>query len=115
MLDVAGFIRILEEKKSMKYLVALGALFTCISCNQQQEQSKEKLEQLDKKSAREVTLKTVTEKDSVLHITNQTIWFNGDQIATKSDTLKTAKAPKTWNAVDSSQNLSQVPIFVTVQ
>lgn len=84
-----------------------------VSCaNQGQEQA---LEQLDKKSAREVTLKTVLQGDSVLHITTQHIWFNGEQIASKSDTLKTENSPKTWEATDSTKNLSKVPIYVTVQ
>lgn len=80
--------------------------------NNQQEKP---LETLDKKSAREVTLKTVTEGDSVLHITTQHIWFNGEQVASKSDTIKTAVAPKSWDAVDSNNTLSKVPIYVTVQ
>lgn len=88
-------------------LLAMGAC-----SNAQKEQP---LEQLNKKSAREVTLKTVTQGDSVLHITTQHIWFNGEEIASKSDTLKTAVAPNTWDTVDSTQTLSKVPIYVTVQ
>lgn len=80
------------------------------------EQAKEdSLEQLDKKSAREVTLMTVSKGDSVLHITRQHIWFNGEKIADKTDTLITANKVNTWNDSDSSKTLSQVPIFVTVQ
>ena len=83
------------------------------SCtNQPKEQT---LEQLDKKSAREVTLKTVTQGDSVLHITTQHIWYNGEQVVSKSDTIKTENAPKTWGSVDSANTLSKVPIYVTVQ
>lgn len=97
----------------MKYLIVILSVFGVASCaNPAEEQA---LEQLDKKSAREVTLKTVTQGDSVLHITTQHIWFNGEQIASKSDTLKTAVAPNTWDAVDSTKTLSKVPIFVTVQ
>ena len=97
----------------MKYILAIAGLIFFNSCKNKQDE--QKLEQLDKKSAREVTLKTVVQKDSVLHITDQTIWFNGDKIASKIDTVKTAIAPKTWNSVDSNQTLGKVPIFVTVQ
>lgn len=84
-----------------------------VACtNPQKEQA---LEQLDKKSAREVTLKTEVQGDSVLHITTQHIWFNGEQIASKVDTIKTENSPKTWDSVDSTKLLSKVPIYVTVQ
>lgn len=98
----------------MKYLFVFLSLLSVISCTSgiKKEQA---LEELDKKSAREVTLKTVTQGDSVLHITTQHIWFNGDEVASKSDTIKTAVAPKSWDAVDSSKTLSKVPIYVTVQ
>lgn len=97
----------------MKYLFLLSTIIVLASCG---NQSKEKpLEQLDKKSAREVTLKTVTQGDTVLHITTQHIWYNGEQVASKSDTIKTEVAPKTWGAVDSASTLSKVPIYVTVQ
>ncbi|UIR54579.1 hypothetical protein LZQ00_09865 [Sphingobacterium sp. SRCM116780] len=97
----------------MKYILTIMTLFALWSCSNPEDE--QKLEQLDKKSAREVTLKTITQGDSVLHITVQNIWYNGDKIATKNDTIKTAAAPKTWNKVDSTQTLSKVPIFVTVQ
>ncbi|MCI0921284.1 hypothetical protein [Sphingobacterium rhinopitheci] len=97
----------------MKYLFVLLSMLSLASCSQKTKE--QPLEELDKKSAREVTLKTITAGDSVLHITTQHIWYNGEQIASKNDTLKTAIAPKTWDAVDSSKNLSKVPIFVTVQ
>lgn len=97
----------------MKYIFALFSVIALAACsNTQQGQS---LEQLDKKSAREVTLKTVLQGDSVLHITTQHIWFNGEQIASKNDTLKTENSPKTWETTDSTKNLSKVPIYVTVQ
>lgn len=97
----------------MKYLLLVVCFISFTSCyNRQSEQS---LEQLDKKSAREVTLKTVTKGDSVLHITTQHIWYNGEQIISGSDTLVTANAPGTWNTTDSSVTLSNVPIYVTVQ
>lgn len=97
----------------MKYSFYILALLGFASCAAPPEEKS--LEQLDKKSAREVTLKTVTQGDSVLHITTQHIWFNGEQIAAKSDTMKTEVAPKTWGAVDSANNLGKVPIYVTVQ
>ena len=97
----------------MKYSFLILTVLGLGSCsNPKEEQS---LEQLDKKSAREVTLKTVTEGDSVLHITTQHIWYNGEQIAEKSDTIKTELAPKTWGTVDTANTLGKVPIYVTVQ
>ncbi|WP_270090551.1 hypothetical protein [Sphingobacterium sp. SYP-B4668] len=96
---------------TINYICGAISILSLLSCNNR-EQS---LEQLDKKSAREVTLKTLTEGDSVLHITTQHIWYNGEQIAFKSDTLVTARTPNTWNQVDSTQTLSKVPIYVTVQ
>ncbi|RZF62618.1 hypothetical protein [Sphingobacterium corticibacterium] len=97
----------------MKYLLSALCFIGFMSCNN--GQSEQALEQLDKKSAREVTLKTVTKGDSVLHITTQHIWYNGEQITSKSDTILTAIAPGTWNTTDSSATLSKVPIYVTVQ
>lgn len=97
----------------MKYLLGILGFFTIASCqNRQREQA---LTQLDKKLAREVTLKTVTKGDSVLHITTQHIWYNGEQIASESDTIKTAVTPNTWDGADSSATLSEVPIYVTIQ
>lgn len=97
----------------MRYLLAILCVITISSC--QNRQSEQALEQLDKKSAREVTLKTETRGDSVLHITTQHIWYHGEQITSKSDTLVTAVAPDTWESIDSSATLSKVPIYVTVQ
>lgn len=97
----------------MKYLLSALCFIGFMSCNN--AQSEQALEQLDKKSAREVTLKTVAKGDSVLHITTQHIWYNGEQITSKSDTMVTAIAPGTWNTTDSSATLSKVPIYVTVQ
>ncbi|ERJ59914.1 hypothetical protein [Sphingobacterium paucimobilis] len=95
------------------YFITALSVSLLTACNSgQQEQI---LEQLDKKSAREVTLKTVTQGDSVLHITSQHIWYNGEQIASKNDTIKTLAAPNTWDGIDSTKTLSKVPIYVTVQ
>ena len=97
----------------MKYLAIIIGLISITSC--QNNQDKQALEQLDKKSAREVTLKTVTRGDSVLHITTQHIWFNGEQITSASDTIITPISPGTWGVTDSLTTLSKVPIYVTVQ
>lgn len=97
----------------MKYLIGVFSILALVSCSNQEKD--QKLEQLDKKSAREVTLKTVVKGDSVLHITTQHIWYNGEQIAAKKDTIVTAAAPNTWDGVDSTKTLSKVPIYVTVQ
>lgn len=97
----------------MKYLIIYAALFGFTACsNQQEEQS---LEQLNKKSAREVTLVTQKQGDSVLHISKQIIWFNGDKVAEKTDTIVTANKMNSWGDVDSTQQLSLIPIYVTVQ
>lgn len=97
----------------MNYLLAILGIIAIAACqNGQREQA---LTQLDKKLAREVTLKTVTQGDSVLHITTQHIWYQGEQIASESDTIKTAVQPNTWDRADSSATLSQVPIYVTIQ
>jgi len=97
----------------MKYLLAIFSVIFTAAC--QQRQQEQPLTQLDKKMAREVTLKTVTRGDAVLHITTQHIWYNGEQIASKSDTIETALTPSTWDSADSSATLSEVPIYVTVQ
>ncbi|MBP3943718.1 hypothetical protein J5U18_09105 [Sphingobacteriaceae bacterium WQ 2009] len=95
----------------MNYLTLFSSILLLVSC---QNQPAQKLENLDKKSAREVTLTTVTKGDSVLHITKQKIWYNGEQIAEQNDTLITADKPSTWGGTDTT-SLRQVPIYVTVQ
>ncbi len=97
----------------MKYPLATLCFIGLAAC--QDGQREQALEQLDKKSAREVTLRTVTQGDSVLHITTQHIWYNGEQVASKSDTMVTAVVPSTWDSADSSATLGNVPIYVTVQ
>ncbi|AIM37921.1 hypothetical protein KO02_15410 [Sphingobacterium sp. ML3W] len=97
----------------MKYILFVLPILIFISCA---DVKKEKpLETLDKKSAREVVLVTESKGDSVLHITRQHIWFNGEKIADKSDTIVTAKSVNTWTVADSTQTLSEIPIYVTVQ
>lgn len=97
----------------MKYIFFGLAMTVLISCTDAKQDKP--LEQLDKKSAREVVLVTESKGDSVLHITKQHIWFNGEKIAEKSDTIITAKRVNTWSVADSTQTLSEVPIYVTVQ
>ncbi len=97
----------------IKLLFGILSISVLASCGEAQKE--QALEQLDKKSAREVTLKTVTQGDTVLHITTQHIWYNGEQIASKSDTITTPIAPNTWDGVDSTKSLNKVPIYVTVQ
>jgi len=97
----------------MKYLLGILIIVGLASC--QPSGTAQSLSQLDKKSAREVALQTVTQGDSVLHITIQNIWYNGEQIVSHRDTLVTALKPDTWERVDSISDLSKVPIYVTVQ
>ena len=66
-------------KKILFITLPLTTFFACQS-NQNENQN---LEQLDKKSAREVVLTTETKGDSVLHITKQKIWANDMMIAVK--------------------------------
>lgn len=85
------------------------ALTSCTS-----NQKENNLESLDKKSAREVTLKTIVAGDSILHITSQSIWVNGELLTQKTDTIKTAKAINDWGATEPI-SLEKVPIYVTVE
>lgn len=95
-----------------KYFIIITIL-SLISCNTQN--SNENLESLDKKSAREVTLTTITKGDTVYHLTKQNIWINGENIAEKTDTITTALKQATWSTNDSLPKLNEIPIYVTVQ
>lgn len=97
----------------MKKIFAASFLLTLVACGSSDK--KNELENLDKKSSREVTLSTVTKGDSVYHLTKQIIWLNGEEIATKIDTIKTGLKPNTWNTDTTALKLNQVPIYVTVQ
>lgn len=90
----------------------LFSAFLWISCTSDKEQ---KLEDLDKKSAREVTLKTITKGDKVYHITQQNIWIDGQKIAEKTDTITTPLSEKAWGADKASTPMNEIPIYVTVQ
>lgn len=96
----------------MKYLLVLLTATLLWSCSQEKEAP---LEQLNKKSAREVTLMTVKSGDSVYHITRQFIWFNGQKIAEKQDTIVTANKVNTWDTEAQKSSLGEIPIYVTVQ
>ena len=91
-------------KKILLITLPLTTFFACQS-NQNENQN---LEQIDKKSAREVVLTTETKGDSVLHITKQKIWSNDLMIAERVDTLITHKQ---YTPTDSTK----IPIYVTIQ
>jgi len=95
-----------------KIAFLFGASILLYSCESEPEQ---KLETLDQKSAREVTLMTVTQGDSVLHLTKQIIWSNGEKIAEQIDTIITPNKTITWDESQKITPMSQVPIYVTVQ
>lgn len=98
----------------MKKAILIASFITLLTAACTQQQSNQNLESIDKKSAREVTLKTVPAGDSIYHITAQTIWVNGQIIQQKVDTLKTAKSINDWG--DSQPNtLDKIPIYVTVE
>jgi len=75
------------------------------------------LESIDKKSAREVVLRTVIEGDTILHISNQTIWANNTIIATRTDTIKTPLKAPVWgeNPTNDNVDMQKPPIYVTVE
>ena len=97
----------------MKNYLVLFSISLFFSCgNPTKEDS---LENLDKKSAREVTLTTVTKGDTVYHLTKQNIWVNGEKLVEKVDTIKTALKENTWSTDTLSKKLNEIPIYVTVQ
>lgn len=97
----------------MKTSFVILGLVLFVSCqNASQDQP---LENLDKKSAREVTLTTIIRGDTVYHLTKQNIWVNGEQIAQKVDTVKTSLTEKTWSSSENPVKLNEIPIYVTVQ
>ena len=97
----------------MKYILLSSiGLLSIISCQKTEEKN---LEELDKKSAREVTLTTIKKGDSILHISKQHIWYNGEKIAEKTDTIVTANKVATWGNEAEQKPMSEIPIYVTVQ
>src|SRR5690554_2913580 len=99
--------------QAMKTSFVILGLVLFVSCqNASQDQP---LENLDKKSAREVTLTTITKGDTVYHLTKQNIWVNGEQIVQKTDTIKTSLTEKTWSSSENPVKLNEIPIYVTVQ
>lgn len=97
----------------MRKLIPFLGFALTISCGRSGEE--QQLENLNKKSAREVTLTTVTKGDTVYHLTKQSIWMNGEKITSQTDTLVTTLNPKTWASDSTSVKLNQIPIYVTVQ
>ena len=98
----------------MYKIFILGISITLFSCGNNSEDKP--VEDLNKKSAREVVLTTKTNGDTVYHITKQNIWYNNEQIATAIDTIVTLKKANTWEATkDSTMSLDKIPIFVTIQ
>jgi len=89
----------------MKNYTFLLLLVIIVSC-QSKPQQEQKLEQLDKKSAREVLLTAIEKGDTIYHLTQQKIWSDNQLVAEKTDTIKTVKA---WN------DSIKTPIYVTVQ
>ncbi|MGG5507355.1 MULTISPECIES: hypothetical protein [unclassified Myroides] len=98
----------------MKKAILVIGTITLLASACTQQQSSQNLESLDKKSAREVTLKTVSVGDSIYHITAQTIWVNGQMIQQKVDTITTAKNINDWGASQPT-SLEKIPIYVTVE
>lgn len=90
--------------------IVLAVVF-CSACTQQ---AANKLEALDTKSSREVTIKSEVSGDSILHITHQKIWANGQIVAQKTDTVKTAKEITAWGE-SNPVSLVKTPIYVTVE
>lgn len=89
--------------KNLTYLMILSFFVSCLSGGNQEEQ---KLEQIDKNSAREVVLTSEEKGDTIFHLTKQKIWSNNQLVAEKVDTLKTVKG---WN------DTIKAPIYVTIQ
>lgn len=92
------------------FILSLALFVSCQNVSQEQT-----LENLDKKSAREVTLTTITKGDTVYHLTKQNIWVNGERIVQKVDTVKTKLTEKTWSSSENQVKLNEIPIYVTVQ
>lgn len=90
----------------MKKLAYLALLVLFISCFSNGNKEEQKLEQIDKNSAREVVLTSIEKGDTIFHLTKQKIWSNNQLVGEKVDTLKTVKG---WN------DSIKAPIYVTIQ
>ena len=91
----------------MRVLLVSGFIGLMCGCT---EYKNEPLEHLDTKSAREVTLTTSIKGDTVYHITQQSIWINGERIAQQTDTLTTRQKVSTWSSEEDKQKLDEIPI-----
>lgn len=100
----------MTSMKKITYAALLGLFF--VSCT---DTNTNKLESLDKKTAREVTLTTEIVGDSVYHLVKQRIWANNELILAKIDTLKTANTIENPKVPGESVKLEKVPIYVTVE
>lgn len=90
----------------MKKLAYLALPFLFVSCLSGGNKEEQKLEQIDKGSAREVVLTSQEVGDTVYHLTKQKIWSENQLVAERVDTLKTVKG---WN------DTIKKPIYVTIQ
>lgn len=89
----------------MKYSI-LGLLVAFVLSCQTNPQPEQKLEQIDRNSAREVVLTSKEVGDTIYHLTQQKIWQNNAVVAEKTDTIISVKS---WN------DTIKVPIYVTIQ
>ncbi|MTG96924.1 MULTISPECIES: hypothetical protein [Myroides] len=101
-------------KKTYKLAALLTIVITFVSCTNSQQQNANNLATLDKKSSREVSLKSTVVGDSIYHITSQKVWANGQLIIEKTDTIKTVKEVPGWNG-EAPTTLEKAPIYVTVE
>lgn len=90
--------------KKLAYLASPILFISCLSSGNNNEE--QKLEQIDKNSAREVVLTSEEKGDTIYHLTKQKIWSNNQLIAERVDTLKAVKG---WN------DTIKAPIYVTIQ
>lgn len=101
------------KQKTMKISI-ISIVFAILFCSACTQQTANTLETLDTKSSREVTIKAEVAGDSILHLTHQKIWVNGQIVAQKTDTIKTAKEITAWGEINPI-SLVKTPIYVTVE
>ncbi|MHC5200794.1 hypothetical protein [Myroides sp. LJL119] len=95
-----------------KIFSVLSLMIFISSCTQNRPNNN--LSNLEKSSAREVSLSSVVKGDSIYHITKQVIWANDQIISQKTDTIITPAKISDWNQSEPT-SLINVPIYVTVQ